>query len=137
MDLTPKQEAFCLAYIETGNASEAYRRAGYSAGNAKTTNEAASRLLKNSKVLARVMALQQRHVERHQITVDDLVRELDEARRLALDTEAPAAAVAATMGKGKLLGLVVDRNQLTGDPNNPIHMHQTIEQVIIDPKAKG
>ena len=27
--LTPKQEAFCLAYIETGNASEAYRRAAH------------------------------------------------------------------------------------------------------------
>ncbi|SQE31532.1 Terminase small subunit [Mannheimia haemolytica] len=26
-ELTPKQEAFCLAYIETGNASEAYRQA--------------------------------------------------------------------------------------------------------------
>ena len=25
--LTPKQEAFCQAYIETGNASEAYRTA--------------------------------------------------------------------------------------------------------------
>ena len=25
--LTPKQESFCLAYIETGNASEAYRQA--------------------------------------------------------------------------------------------------------------
>ena len=25
--LTPKQEAFILAYLETGNASEAYRRA--------------------------------------------------------------------------------------------------------------
>ena len=30
--LTPKQEAFVLAYIETGNASEAYRRA-YNAEN--------------------------------------------------------------------------------------------------------
>lgn len=27
MTLTMKQEAFCLAYLETGNASEAYRRA--------------------------------------------------------------------------------------------------------------
>ena len=26
-DLTPKQEAFACAYVETGNASEAYRRA--------------------------------------------------------------------------------------------------------------
>ncbi|TIS17849.1 MAG: hypothetical protein E5X10_01890, partial [Mesorhizobium sp.] len=25
-ELTQKQEAFCLAYVETGNASEAYRR---------------------------------------------------------------------------------------------------------------
>lgn len=32
--LTPKQETFCLAYIETGNASEAYRQA-YDAENMK------------------------------------------------------------------------------------------------------
>lgn len=30
MKLTPKQKAFCDYYIETGNASEAARRAGYS-----------------------------------------------------------------------------------------------------------
>lgn len=132
MDLTPKQEAFCLAYIETSNASEAYRRAGYSAGNDKTTHEAASRLLKNSKVIARVEALQRKHVERHEITVDDLVRELDEARKLAIETEAPAAAVAAIMGKGKLLGLIVDRKELSGKDGAPIPI-QRIEQVIIDP----
>ena len=32
--LTPKQENFCLAYLETGNASEAYRRA-YDVANMK------------------------------------------------------------------------------------------------------
>jgi hypothetical protein len=42
--------------------------------------------------------------------VDSLVRELDEARLLAIATKAPAAAVSATMGKGKLLGLVVERS---------------------------
>lgn len=53
--LTPKQEAFCLAYVETGNASEAYRRA-YSARNmsAKTVWEKASRLLSEGKVRARL-----------------------------------------------------------------------------------
>lgn len=35
MGLTPKQQAFCDYYIETGNAAEAARRAGYSA---KTAN---------------------------------------------------------------------------------------------------
>ena len=32
--LTPKQENFCLAYLETSNASEAYRRA-YDSENMK------------------------------------------------------------------------------------------------------
>jgi phage terminase small subunit len=32
--LTQRQEKFCLAYIETGNASESYRRA-YNAENMK------------------------------------------------------------------------------------------------------
>ena len=35
MNLTPKQKAFADAYIETGNATEAARRAGYSEKTAK------------------------------------------------------------------------------------------------------
>ena len=37
MKLTPKQKAFADAYIETGNASESMRRAGYSKKNANVT----------------------------------------------------------------------------------------------------
>ena len=37
MNLTPKQKAFAEAYIETGNASEAMRRAGYSEKNVNAT----------------------------------------------------------------------------------------------------
>ncbi|MBP3409700.1 MAG: terminase small subunit [Clostridia bacterium] len=37
MNLTPKQKAFADAYIETGNASESMRRAGYSEKNVNTT----------------------------------------------------------------------------------------------------
>ena len=32
-ELTQKQENFCLAYIETGNASEAYRKAYNATGS--------------------------------------------------------------------------------------------------------
>lgn len=55
MALTPKQEAFCLAYLETGNASEAYRRA-YSAQNMKpeTVNNKAHALLKKGEIGARL-----------------------------------------------------------------------------------
>lgn len=49
MSLAQKQQAFCDYYIETGNATESYRRAGYTAnGNSAEVN--ASRLLSNAKV---------------------------------------------------------------------------------------
>lgn len=58
MALTPKQENFCLAYLETGNASEAYRRS-YDAENMKpeTINRNAKDLLDNSKIAARLAEL--------------------------------------------------------------------------------
>lgn len=37
MPLTPKQQAFCDYYLETGNAAEAARRAGYKEKNAGVT----------------------------------------------------------------------------------------------------
>lgn len=44
-------------------------------------------------------------MERHRITVDDLLKELDEAREMGRTTGKAAPMVAATMGKAKLLGL--------------------------------
>ena len=56
--LTPKQEAFARAYVETGNASEAYRRA-YDADNMKpeVVKVKACELLKNGNVAVTVEAL--------------------------------------------------------------------------------
>ncbi len=58
MALTPKQERFCLAYLETGNASEAYRRA-YDAENMKpeTIIKRASELLDNREIAGRLEEL--------------------------------------------------------------------------------
>lgn len=55
MGLTIKQEAFCERYIETGNASEAYRQA-YDAGKMKpaTVNRTAKSLVDDPKIAARV-----------------------------------------------------------------------------------
>ncbi|MCK9466100.1 MAG: terminase small subunit [Thiopseudomonas sp.] len=108
MKLTAKQELFCLAYIETNNASEAYRRA-YDAGKMKpeSVNESASRLLADVKIAARLAELREPIMQRHNVTVDSLVLELEEARQAALSAETPqsSAAVAATMGKAKICGL--------------------------------
>ncbi|QLB19571.1 terminase small subunit [Mannheimia granulomatis] len=105
-ELTPKQEFFCLAYIETGNASEAYRQA-YEAVEMKpeTVHRKAKELMDNGKITARIEELKAEHAERHKLTVDDLLRELEEARTLAKTKENPNAMTQATMGKAKLLGL--------------------------------
>lgn len=104
--LTIKQENFCLAYVETGNASEAYRRA-YDTEDMlpATVNRHAHGMLENDKVAARINELRSTVMERHKITVDDLLKELDEAREMGRTTGKAAPMVAATMGKAKLLGL--------------------------------
>ncbi len=107
--LTPKQEKFCLLYIELGDASEAYRQSYHcSKMKPETINVKASELLKNGKIAVRVQELHDSHRQRHNIVVDDLLDELEEARQAALKAmPSPqcSAAVGATMGKAKLLGL--------------------------------
>jgi hypothetical protein len=75
--LTLKQERFAQAYVENGgNASEAYRTA-YDADDMQpeTINEAASRLLRHSKISARLNQLRADTLRRHQVTVDRIVAE--------------------------------------------------------------
>ena len=79
--LTQKQEKFARAYVETGNASEAYRRA-YDASRmkAETVNNNASKLLQHSEVAARVATLQSRVAKiaenRYEVTQDRIIAEL-------------------------------------------------------------
>lgn len=46
--LTPRQKAFCDYYIQTGNATEAYQRAGYK--NYRSAGVEANKTLKNPKI---------------------------------------------------------------------------------------
>lgn len=115
MSLTIKQEKFCMVYVETGNASEAYRQA-YNAENMKeaSINVNASKLLTDAKIALRIKELKSGHTKRHELTIDDLVKQLEEARQVALALENPqcSAAISATMGTAKLLGLVVDKTDI-------------------------
>lgn len=111
--LTPKQEAFAQKYVECGNASEAYRFA-YDVGEEakpETIWKEAYSLLGNPKVAPMVEKLQQEHRERHSVTVDSLTQELEEARMVATAEGQGAAMTSATMGKAKLHGLLVDKNE--------------------------
>jgi len=77
INLTVKQENFCQAYIETGNASEAYRRA-YSCRKMKDSviNIKACELLKNGKVTVRVRQLQAELKKSSDIKKADILEEL-------------------------------------------------------------
>ena len=123
MALTVKQENFCKAYVELGNASEAYRRS-YDASRMKTEsiNRKAKELIDNGNVAARIAELKQRAAVKHDVTVATLLRELEEARTIALSCETPqtSAAVSATMGKAKLCGLDKQLIELSGEVNNKV-----------------
>lgn len=76
--LTIKRENFCNYYVETGNASEAYRRA-FECKNMKdkTITEAASRLINDSNVNARIKELQGEIKKKSDITKEKILYELD------------------------------------------------------------
>nr|DAY35219.1 MAG TPA: Terminase small subunit [Caudoviricetes sp.] len=117
-DMTPKQEQFARLYVETGNASEAYRQA-YNADNMKpetVTNEA-YKLLQDPDISAMVDDLKAEARQRHAVTVGDLLSELEQARAAALAAPTPqsSAAVSATMGKAKMLGLLVDKAEIKAE----------------------
>lgn len=118
--VTEQQEKFCRVYVETGNASEAYRQAYKS--DRKTANSVAvdaSRMLDKPNVRLRIDQLRQVHAKRHNVTVDSLVAELEEIKRIALEAETPqtSAAVSAVMGKAKLTGLDKQVVEMTGVVN--------------------
>ena len=52
--LNPKQEAFCLHYAKTGNATESYKQAGYNPKNDNSAGANARRLLLNDKIKSRI-----------------------------------------------------------------------------------
>ncbi len=75
--LTPKQEKFARAYVELGNASEAYRRVyAAKAMKAETVNRMAFDLVNNRKVAARIQELGEKAAAKHEITAERVMSEL-------------------------------------------------------------
>ncbi|WP_281950265.1 terminase small subunit [Nitrosophilus kaiyonis] len=73
--LTQKQEKFCLEYVKTGNASEAYRKA-YNTKKMKpeSVNNKAYELLKKVEITARVEELRQKAEDEAIMSAQELMR---------------------------------------------------------------
>ncbi|RJT36223.1 Terminase small subunit [Mesorhizobium waimense] len=129
--LNIRQERFCLGLAEGLPQSRAYIEAGYTArGNAAEVE--ASKMVRLPKVTARVAELQAKAARRSEITVDDLVAELDTMLKLAVACKNPAAGVSAIMGKAKLLGLIVDKAEIATTLRKPMREPSEVKQMTLE-----
>jgi phage terminase small subunit len=114
MSLTAKQEAFCLAYIDTGNASEAYRRA-YDAERMKpeTVNRNAKALMDNNKIATRLNEIRKPAVDAAQITLESHLQRLHDLSIAAEQAGQLSAAISAEVARGKAAGIHIEKSEQT------------------------
>lgn len=130
--LTPKQEKFCLEFIQCGNAAEAYRRA-YSAEKMKpeTVWSNASRIMADSKVLARVSELRADAAQKAMVTLESHLADLARLRDLAEEDGQFSAAITAEISRGKAVGLYTERlkQEVSGPNGGAVQGELTIKLV--------
>lgn len=108
--LTPKQEAFADGIAAGMTQSDAYREAY--PGTKMTPKqiwEEASKLAAHPKVSQRLFLLHEAIKERTLVTIESITKELEEARELAAAEKQSSAMTAASMGKAKVNGLLIDK----------------------------
>lgn len=110
MTLTAKQEAFCIAYLKCGNASDAYRQSYEASGmKAETIHRKAKDLLDNGKIAARLQELRAPAVAEAQMTLEAHLNALASIRDAAAREGQYGAAVAAERSRGQAAGFYVNR----------------------------
>jgi hypothetical protein len=109
--LTPKQARFVAEYQKDSNGKQAAIRAGYAKASAEVQG---CRLLRNAQVRAAVAKAQNKITRKAEVTAESLMEELEEARTLAITEKQTSAAVAASMGKAKIGGHIVERHRHSG-----------------------
>jgi phage terminase small subunit len=128
VELTPQQEAFCQAYVETSNASEAYRRA-YPLSIAWKPGALwvqACRALDRPNVRLRIEELQSEAQKRHEITLETIIKMLKEDRDLAVSVGQASAAVSATKAIAEYHGIKPpEKLEVTGKGGGPVRTEST------------
>ena len=132
-NLTLRQENFCLAYVETGNATEAYRRS-YSWKNMKesTLNRRAKFMIDHNKIKARIEELREPIIEKVLVTFEGHLSDLKELRDKSVKAKQFGSAVTAEVSRGKAAGFYVDRHEVEDvTPTKEIEdkIGETIERI--------
>jgi phage terminase small subunit len=116
MSLNPRQLAFVRAYAETGNATEAARRAGY-AGDDATLGVTGHRLLKNDKVGAE-LAKHAKKAEKASIASVEECFELWSTLMRDEDLE-PRDRLKASELRAKAAGVFIEKREVSGPGGGP------------------
>lgn len=110
-----KQEIFCEEFVKSGNAAEAYKRAGYKASSAKSAANSASRLLEKDGICGRIAELRAKVTD---------AKILDARQRRILLSEIAKAkgqdAVRALDVLNKMDGIYIQKTQLSGADGGPL-----------------
>lgn len=130
-----RHERFAQELAKGKTQEQAYIDAGYAAEGARGN---AARLIANdSAVAARVRELQERGAIRVELTLADIIAEIEQARVMALaaETVQASAAVSASKAKAELLGLGAPKKVELGGPDGLPMQVQVIERKIVRPNA--
>ena len=123
-NLTSKQETFCLAYLETGNASEAYRQS-YDSSKMKseTVNRNAKAMLDNNKIAARLEELREPVRKKAMLTLESHLERLNHLSLMAEQAGQFGPAIKAEESRGKAAGIYVGKQE--EPPTKPITINIT------------
>jgi hypothetical protein len=105
--LGPQQRKFVEAILKGMTQQDAYKKAGYRVNRGNAVR------LKTKENVAKALAAAKAEAAAKTVnTTASIVAELEQARILALQDGMYGPAVAASLGKAKLLGLIIDRAQV-------------------------
>lgn len=134
--LTTKQEAFAVAYVESGSASDAYRQCyDVRKMTPASIHREAHAVSENPKVSSRITELRATLAEKSMLTLEDHMEKLKELRDAALADGKFAAAVSAEMARGKVCGLYVEKVEHSGEIKTPelkVVLHGTTSTAAAD-----
>lgn len=131
--LTAKQENYTLGLYAGLPEIHAHRDAYPNNMNDKTRAEAASRLAKNSKIVARLAELRRPAAKAAQITLESHLDDLGKLRNKAERLCDLGSAIRAEIARGKHSGVAVEKSEISlkGSP-----LMQAVLNVTISPPAK-
>ena len=132
MKLPTKQEAFARGIASGMTQNDAFKKSrDTSRMTTKTIQEAASRCMKNGKILARIAELQKPVLEKVQMTLESHLKDLMTLRNAASKAKQYSAAISAEVSRGKASGFYVERSEVNASVNVEFNR---IEIEVVSPK---